>query len=200
MVWSCNKSNLKCASRYSKQAFNKFRKQAHRFLFSNEPRFHFISNRRIFPHPRFTITKHVFVGKPEKSESGVPEVLGGCNQSGLMYSPVRNVSRASCGSHWFQRAANWEKLSPMSSCPRAGNTNCALNVRDNRSVKFRKHCRRSSGLMPAVRVSASLQQVVTTSLTLVTYGRGLRELLRFVGKHEETMASQECVPPRLPAA
>ena len=84
--------------------------------------------------------------------------------AGRGYVPVLKVSSASCGSQCCQISASWEKFTPMSSCPRAGNTNCSLNVRDNRSVKFRKHCRRSSTFMPVVRVSASLQQVVTGSL------------------------------------
>lgn len=122
-----------------------------------------------FPGAVFTITRHVLARRVEEFPVCGPKSRDGRNQNGSVYPPVSNVSRASCGSHCCQSAASCEKLTPRSSCPSAGNTNCSLNVRDNRSVKFRKHCRRSSALMLAVRVSASLQQVVTTSLALVTY-------------------------------
>lgn len=79
------------------------------------------------------------------------------------YVPLFNVSKASWGSQVDQSSASWEKFT-VSSCPSTGNTNSPLNVRDNRSVKFRKHWRRSSAFIPVVRVSASLQQVVTGSL------------------------------------
>lgn len=79
------------------------------------------------------------------------------------YVPLFKVSKASWGSQVDQSSASWEKLT-VSSWPSTGNTNSPLNVRDNRSVKFRKHWRRSSAFIPVVRVSASLQQVVTGSL------------------------------------
>lgn len=79
------------------------------------------------------------------------------------YVPLFKVSKASWGSQVDQSSASWEKFT-VSSCPSTGNTNSPLNVRDNRSVKFRKHWRRSSAFIPVVRVSASLQQVVTGSL------------------------------------
>lgn len=105
------------------------------------------------------------------------------------YVPLFKVSRASWGSQVDQSSASWEKLT-VSSCPSTGNTNSPLNVRDNRSVKFRKHWRRSSAFIPVVRVSASLQQVVTGSLVVSRFKRAPSPSSRFplFGRRNDRLA------------